>query len=68
METEDLTLDVEIHRFDEAYWIELGHHDPSNRVEIAAQRGQAQFDLDALRAVMADSKEYGKTLAKQLFH
>ncbi len=62
-----LSLDVDIHKFNDSYQVELRHEDPSNQAELAPLRGEASFDPDGLREFEIDSKAYGKELARQLF-
>jgi formylglycine-generating enzyme required for sulfatase activity len=64
---EDISLDVDIHKFNDLYQVELRHDDPSNQAELAPLRGEASFDPDELRKFESNPKAYGKELARQLF-
>ena len=67
MDTRYLTLSLAIHRFAEAYRVELSHSDPESQAQLAPVRGVTALDGGELLATQADPVRYGETLARQLF-
>lgn len=61
------TLRISISRASEAYQVVVSREDPDSQAEVSPVRGNASFDLEALRGLELDHAGYGRELARQLF-
>ncbi|MEM9454635.1 MAG: CHAT domain-containing protein [Myxococcota bacterium] len=67
MDNDYYTLSLSIHRYTEAYQIEISHSDPQSDARVSPLRGGAAFDMAELRQLQANPEAYGKALAQQVF-
>ncbi|MEM9452589.1 MAG: CHAT domain-containing protein [Myxococcota bacterium] len=67
MDDEYYTLSLSIHRYAEAYQVEISHSDPHSDAQVAPLRGGALFDVSELAGAQPRPEAYGKLLSTQLF-
>lgn len=60
-------IEITLHRADPNYEVELRFDRSDSEADVAPIRGEAKFDLDALRALSDEREEYGKLLHQSLF-
>jgi hypothetical protein len=67
-EFQSADLEISLHRRDgTTYAVEFRFSLPGSEADIRPGQGQAEFDLNALRAMSQDINQYGKSLTETLF-
>ena len=67
MDRKYYTLTITAYLVGDRYQVEILYADPDSDTQVAPVRGNADFNLEGLRALQATPEAYGQALSRQLF-